>query len=781
MALASRLDRLALMDAHMEALPDLPAASLTDDDSDGGVELLSEQALKASTDLEVPSITGNESHAVAVKDMSFQASVPLSQHPDHKLESEPPKRLPGTEQPSAASNTAGALVLKDNTKTEGTPKGPSTSLPRCTLDSGALASPSQVYSPILAVSKYPYLFVERRESQRVASAVFDEGKFWERGWDLYYVWPTDGSKPLILTTEDQVQALLDHINRLFPRIGAKITDADREQGLAARFPNHPRLTPRYLGRISSKAEFDKMSAAPPGHRHRAPGEGHAPPPDERTLEAFKEMIEDMVELSRGKNKAKREKQKKTRQMSQQNMAKQLKRAQRYLGLRPKRPDIQDPLKDSSLSWEELQKAQANRKAVLTVPAHDPEQLCPWPCDASVIFICVDVEAWERDNSKITEVGISILDTLDLEGIAPGINGENWLSKIRDRHFIIREHSHLHNTEFVTGCVNAFEFGDSERISLSDAAQIIESCFRPPYSAPSDHPAASASDDAAHKRNLIFLGHDAGNDVRYLQKLGFNPLSLPNMLEILDTADMYRAWKREANPRSLGTILYEFDIAGWNLHNAGNDARYTLQCMMAIAVKEASLRGKAIAEQRGQDKAQRVVDAQNAAVERVREDQEGWSSAEEGDDGGAPVPVGRGAKPDDAKRKADASVSPQKTEASVPHLLVPTISGDRGGLSGRGAGGRGGWSDRGRGEHGNGYGRGRGNSELSRGGYSRGRGGNSSLQNEPRKPDYRSGFGRGRGGPPPSGDDQGNLSSDGGPLRGSIGRGRGRGRASPGGW
>jgi hypothetical protein len=154
----------------------------------------------------------------------------------------------------------------------------------------------------------------------------------------YYVWPIDGSKPLILVTQEAVQALLDDINRKFRHIGAKITDRDREQGLLAKFPNHPRLTPRYLGHITSKPDFDKMAAGPPGHKHRAPGEGHAPPLDERTLEVFKQMMEDMSELARGKNKAKREKAKQARMLTQQNMAKQLKRAQRYLGLRPKRPD-----------------------------------------------------------------------------------------------------------------------------------------------------------------------------------------------------------------------------------------------------------------------------------------------------------------------------------------------------------------------------------------------------------------------------------------------------------
>lgn len=48
--------------------------------------------------------------------------------------------------------------------------------------------------------------------------------------------------------------------------------------------------------------------------------------------------------------------------------------------------------------------------------------------------------------------------------------------------------------------------------------------------------------------------------------------------------MWRALKREVNPRSLSAILAEIGIAAWNLHNAGNDAVYTLQAMLGIACK-----------------------------------------------------------------------------------------------------------------------------------------------------------------------------------------------------
>jgi len=49
--------------------------------------------------------------------------------------------------------------------------------------------------------------------------------------------------------------------------------------------------------------------------------------------------------------------------------------------------------------------------------------------------------------------------------------------------------------------------------------------------------------------------------------------------------------RDVNPRNLGTVLAELDIIGWNLHNAGNDAAYTLQAMVKIAIKHLDDRKK----------------------------------------------------------------------------------------------------------------------------------------------------------------------------------------------
>lgn len=87
-----------------------------------------------------------------------------------------------------------------------------------------------------------------------------------------------------------------------------------------------------------------------------------------------------------------------------------------------------------------------------------------------------------------------------------------------------------------------------------------------------------------KRNIILVGHDIAADINYLRKLGYDPYNLANLQEVIDTSLMYRALEREPHPRSLGTILVNLEIAGWYLHNAGNDAVYTLQAMIGISIK-----------------------------------------------------------------------------------------------------------------------------------------------------------------------------------------------------
>lgn len=262
----------------------------------------------------------------------------------------------------------------------------------------------------------------------------------------------------------------------------------------------------------------------------------------------------------------------------------------------------------------------------------------------MVFVCVDVETYERAHHKITEVGVATLDTRELSSIPPGKDGIDWRGLIRARHFRIKEHAHLVNSEFVSGHPDGFDFGTSTFVSLAEAPTHIAACFSPPFGAHQSNGAKGILDlmerlDLDEKRNIVFLGHDVLGDIKCVQSLGYDPMEIGNLLEALDTAVMYRVWRREHNSASLGRILYEFDIAGYKLHNAGNDAVFTLQAMLGICVREASIRGSPeFSSMRDSEKSARLAAALEEAKQKASDDAEGWSDHELEGDGGAPVPI-----------------------------------------------------------------------------------------------------------------------------------------------
>ena len=171
----------------------------------------------------------------------------------------------------------------------------------------------------------------------------------------------------------------------------------------------------------------------------------------------------MVQAQKGKKVANKEKQKKERIEKQHSWSQGIKRVQRYLGLREIRQGhleaIRASLEKSGLEWVDYDAAVKAAAAKLPPTTYfHSGQLARFEQEASVVFVCVDVEAYERNTKLITEIGIATLDTKDIASVVPGEGGANWMSCIRARHFRINEHKHLNNAEFVTGCADRFEFG-----------------------------------------------------------------------------------------------------------------------------------------------------------------------------------------------------------------------------------------------------------------------------------------------------------------------------------
>lgn len=111
----------------------------------------------------------------------------------------------------------------------------------------------------------------------------------------------------------------------------------------------------------------------------------------------------------------------------------LKRTQCYLGIRPRGTANKEEFHaDPNYTWEQSQATQAayEQAAWTRLPKLIPTSAAPYCFHQNIVFVCVDIEAYEMDQTKITEIGISTLDTLDLTNVPPGEGGAEWMKKIR---------------------------------------------------------------------------------------------------------------------------------------------------------------------------------------------------------------------------------------------------------------------------------------------------------------------------------------------------------------
>ena len=211
--------------------------------------------------------------------------------------------------------------------------------------------------------------------------------------------------------------------------------------------------------------------------------------------------------------------------------------------------------------------------------------------AEPVFICIDLEAFEFDQGKITEVGVSVLDSRHVLGNHPGPDGMEWLSKITTRHLIIKEHKHLVNKRFVHGCPDKFNFGISEIVKLDRVHSTLTQLFDNPS------PSSVLASDLG-PRKLILVGHGLSNDTAFLNKLHFAPHANGNIIKDMDTQSFVGTKKKSVG---LSRLLAGLGVSADNLHNAGNDAAYTLQALVLITVQHTNDPGayiKAVEEAKG---------------------------------------------------------------------------------------------------------------------------------------------------------------------------------------
>jgi len=84
---------------------------------------------------------------------------------------------------------------------------------------------------------------------------------------------------------------------------------------------------------------------------------------------------------------------------------------------------------------------------------------------------------------------------------------------------------------------------------------------------------------------VLVFHESASDIKYLKLLSYDVDQAKNVVEIVDTRQMHQFLIQSNDSASLASVLHYLGISYSNLHNAGNDAVYTLQAMIGLAVKK----------------------------------------------------------------------------------------------------------------------------------------------------------------------------------------------------
>ncbi|KAI0024745.1 hypothetical protein F4780DRAFT_775680 [Xylariomycetidae sp. FL0641] len=405
------------------------------------------------------------------------------------------------------------------------------------------------YVPFKLVQKYPSLYTGTAVRSKTTK-FFTENLLANRVWDFFFlIDPATTSRgPLLLVPSDQFEQFLGVANAQLKGHLA-VPSGNARARFYMTFGQFDAPLPRFLGRANSQAALDFLKA----RISKLPYRDEWVAMTDAGLQNYKEKMDDIYKfLKDGKSKQSSEAAVAKRMQRQKGYGRMLKRTQRYLGLRPRGGYA--PLTtrtDTASTW-------------------DPSQQVPFKARESMRFVCVDVEAYERDANVITEIGFAVLDTEDTMDVPPGESGRNWFSLIKTFHFRVKEYEFLVNRQFVDGCPDAFNFGQSEFVPINMINRAIGRII-----------GDEESDDT---RPVIMVGHDIQQDLRYLRKVGFNVWRVPHFADEVDTKSLAQRMERGMNGRGLETICNTLGIMGRNFHNAGNDAYYTMCAMIALAIK-----------------------------------------------------------------------------------------------------------------------------------------------------------------------------------------------------
>ncbi|KAI9091156.1 hypothetical protein DFS34DRAFT_584697 [Phlyctochytrium arcticum] len=151
-----------------------------------------------------------------------------------------------------------------------------------------------------------------------------------------------------------------------------------------------------------------------------------------------------------------------------------------------------------------------------------------------LFLALDVEAWEQDHSKITEIGWTLYDP------RKPVDSQMWA-----RHFIVTENARRINSRYVPDHRHSFNFGVTRMLLLDQIVDLLLVDLK--------------------RADCVLIGHALKGDLEFLEEVGLSPAVYVS--ESYDTSPMYHA-KSGKHQAGLKEMCTTFGIPTKHLHNAG---------------------------------------------------------------------------------------------------------------------------------------------------------------------------------------------------------------------
>ncbi|KAJ5130518.1 uncharacterized protein N7515_006557 [Penicillium bovifimosum] len=432
------------------------------------------------------------------------------------------------------------------------------------ISEGQLTAVPTSFTPATIMARFYLKYVPESASDEVNAKFYEGEKFWNRGWDLYHL-PVPREifpGPLLLIPTLQAQGLLDEINSALD-LQLTLTGQGKE-GLVIEF-NETMVQPTFLGRCSTPEQKQRYEGKVSGC-----GWGLETVADEALEDQIKQSAA-AINLVRKKKKINHAHEARRKQWEEG-----LGRVQAHFGLRPPlQPGHEQP---------SFANGQIGPVDVLSVTK--------WDFHDAPIFISIDLEWKETSMDVLTEVGISTLDMMDLQGVPPGVGGETWIKQIRSRHLRVSEYRDWVNHKYSHGCPDRFGFGESEMIPAADIAEAVDAAFQPPYMAFKENEIVCGYKD--QKRTVILVGIDLHNDLKVLKKHNSEVFTELDTLdssssvirEVVDVAQLYCVEHGIRDKPGLATMLRSLNLPTSDLHNAGNDANCALRVLVRLMLQVA---------------------------------------------------------------------------------------------------------------------------------------------------------------------------------------------------